>query len=64
MLLKLLIGFFLLAVCVTVHAIALAAALRYEEQRVGELGTQFWHGTWLLCRVAAGPSFRLVRPAQ
>jgi len=53
MLLKLLLAFLLMAVCVTVHAIALASAFRYVEGRTVSLDGQFWRGTWLLTRIAA-----------
>lgn len=52
MLLKLLLAFVLMAACVTMHAIALAAALRYVERRFNALRPQFWQGAWLLTRVA------------
>jgi hypothetical protein len=52
MLLKLLLAFSLMAVCVTEHAIALTAALQYAERDRGVVLTRFWHGTWLLIRLA------------
>ena len=53
MLLKLAIAFVLMAVCVTLHAIALTLAFRYVENRTINPDEQFWRGTWLLSRVAA-----------
>ncbi|HET7512421.1 MAG TPA: ion channel [Chthoniobacterales bacterium] len=52
MLPKLLLAFSLMAVSVTVHAIALAAAFRYVERQESTGVTRFWNAAWLLTRVA------------
>ncbi len=49
---KLFIAFFLMALCVAIHAMGLTAALRWMHVRLA-LGTrQFWQATWMLIRVA------------
>jgi Ion channel len=49
---KLLIGGFLMALCVTVHAIGLMGALRWIQRLPALADLRFWPPTWLLIRVA------------
>jgi len=53
MLSKLLIGFFLMALCVTIHATGLTSAFRWMHARLARGTGQVWHATWMLVRIAA-----------
>jgi hypothetical protein len=49
---RLLIAWFLLALCVTVHAIGLTAAIRWVKRRTTRPDGRFRFATWILIRVA------------
>ena len=53
MLSKLLIGFFLMALCVAIHATGLTSAFRWMHARLARGTGQVWHATWMLVRIAA-----------
>ena len=52
MLSKLLIAWFLMALCVMVHAMGMTALLRWVNHAVGRIGGRFWFSTWMLVRTA------------
>jgi hypothetical protein len=52
MLSKLLIAWFLMALCVMVHAMGMTALLRWVNQAVTRIGGRFWFSTWMLVRTA------------
>lgn len=52
MITKLLIAGFLMALCVTVHAIGLMGALRWMQRSPALADPRFWPPTWLLIRIA------------
>lgn len=52
MLSKLLVGLFLMAVCVVIHAAGVTVAFRLIPRRIEHL-ERFWRATWLFVRVAA-----------
>ena len=52
MIIKLLISFVLMALCVAIHAIGLMRAMRRFERSPARADTHFWPPTWLLIRVA------------
>jgi ion channel len=52
MITKLLIASFLLALCVTVHAIGLMGALRWIQRSPVPADPCFWRPTWMLIRIA------------
>ena len=52
MITKLLIGGFLMALCVTVHAIGLTGAFRWIQRSPALVDPRFWPPTWLLIRIA------------
>ena len=49
---KLLIAWLLMALCVTVHAAGLTAALGWMKRRPALMDARFWPATWLLIRIA------------
>ena len=53
MITKLLIAGFLMALCVTVHAIGLTGAFRWIHRAPALADPRFWPPTWLLIRIAA-----------
>jgi len=53
MLSKLLIAFFLMALCVTIHAMGLTGAFRWMHARRVRGTGQFWYAPWMLVRIAA-----------
>ena len=52
MLSKLLIAWVLMALCVTIHAVGMAAAFRSTKFRTPQMDGRFWPATWMLIRVA------------
>lgn len=52
MLSKLLIAWFLMAVCVTIHALGLTAAFRWVKRGSAAIGARLWPATWMLIRIA------------
>jgi hypothetical protein len=52
MIIKLLIAGFLMALCVTVHAIGLMGAFRWIHRSPALPDPRFWPPTWLLIRIA------------
>src|SRR5687767_13161690 len=52
MITKLLIAFFLMALCVMVHAIGITGALRWMSRSAAPADLRFWPTTWLLIRIA------------
>ncbi len=52
MITKLLLSFFLMALCVAVHAISLIGAVRWFDHSPALTDERFWPPTWLLIRVA------------
>ncbi len=52
MITKLLIAWFLMGLCVTVHAIGLTAAFRWIRRSPALDDGRFWPQTWLLIRIA------------
>jgi len=52
MLTKLLIAWFLMALCVTVHAVGLTTAFRWAGRSPALANPRFWPSTWLLIRLA------------
>ena len=48
MLLKLVIAWILMALCVTVHVVGLTAAIRWEKRRLLMAQVPFWSSTWIL----------------
>jgi Ion channel len=48
MLSKLVIGWCLMALCVTIHAIGLTAAFRWMKARWSPRDARFWPATWML----------------
>ena len=52
MITKLLIGGFLLSLCVMVHAIGLMGALRWIQRSPALADQRFWPLTWVLIRIA------------
>ena len=53
MLSKLLIAFFLMALCVTIHAMGLTGAFRWMHARLVRGTGQFWYAPWMLVRIAS-----------
>jgi len=53
MLSKLLIAFFLMALCVPIHAMGLTGAFRWMHARLVRGTGQFWYAPWMLVRIAA-----------
>jgi hypothetical protein len=53
MLSKLLVAWFLMALCVVIHATAVTAAMRWERRQPAAFQQQFWPWTWLFIRLAA-----------
>jgi hypothetical protein len=49
---KLLIAWFLMALCVTVHAVGLTAAFSWVKRQTIRLDGRFWFATWMLIRIA------------
>ena len=52
MLSELLIGWCLMALCVTIHAMGLTAVVHWMRQRPTMMVERFWPSTWMLIRVA------------
>ena len=52
MLSKLLIAWFLTALCVIVHAMGMTLLLRWVNRAVERIGARFWFSTWMLVRTA------------
>jgi hypothetical protein len=52
MLIKLLIAWVLMALCVAIHAIGLTAAFRWVKRQPLLLRDRFWPATWMLISVA------------
>ncbi len=52
MLSKLLIAWLLMALCVTIHAMGLSAALRWIKRRTAPVKGEFWPATWMLVGTA------------
>jgi len=52
MLLKLLIAWLVMALCVAVHGIGLTTALRWVKSRATRLDGRFWSANWMLIDVA------------
>lgn len=52
MLTKLLIAWFLMALCVIVHAMGMTALLRWVSHSVARMNARFWFSTWVLVRTA------------
>lgn len=50
---RILIAFGLVALCVAIHAVGLVAALRWLQGRLGRRTGPFWRATWVLIRIAA-----------
>jgi len=49
---KLLIAWFLMALCVSVHAIGMTVALRMLNHMIVRIAAPFWFSTWMLIRIA------------
>lgn len=52
MLSKLFIAWCLMALCVTIHAIGLTAALRWMKRRSATIEGRFWPAAWMLICIA------------
>jgi hypothetical protein len=52
MLSKLLIAWFLMALCVTIHAVGLTAAVRWMKRRAAPVDGRFWRATGTLIGIA------------
>jgi Ion channel len=57
MLSKLLIAFFLMALCVAIHAMGLIGVFRWMRARLARGRREFWPSTWRLVRVASWTVF-------
>ncbi len=57
MLSKLLIAFFLMALCVAIHAMGLIAVFRWMQVRLAGGTREFWPSTWRLIRIASWTVF-------
>ena len=57
MLAKLLVAFFLMALCVAIHAAGMVGAFRWVQVRLARGSRTFWHATWTLVRIAVWTVF-------